>query len=406
MNVEEIKKDFAFFDAKKVGKKVTYLDNAATSQRPNYVLDKVVEFYKYSNANPHRGAHYLGWKATEIYENTREKIQKFIGAKSSKEIIYTRNATEGLNLVAYSYALNKLKKGDEILITILEHHANLVTWQMVAKKTGAKLVYAYLNDDYSLDYDDLKSKINEHTKIVSFTAASNVTGEITDVKKIIGWAHEKGAIAVVDACQYAPLKKIDVSDLDCDFLAFSGHKMYSPFGIGVLYGKYELLDEMTPFNLGGDMIEYVHEQETTFEKPPTRFEAGTQNAGGVVGLGAAIDYVNNIGLEEIYNHENELARYCYELIKDIDHIKVIYPKNSTTGSIVSFTFDDIHPHDVESILDMKSIAIRSGHHCAMPLHEYLNLTATCRASFAIYNTKEDVELLAKELKNVRKVMGL
>lgn len=406
MNLEKIRQDFPFLDGKKVGKDIIYLDSAATSQRPYQVLEAVDEFYKYSNANPHRGAHYLGWKATEAYENTREKIKNFINAKRSEEIVFTRNATESLNLVAYSYGLPNLSEGDEILITILEHHANLVPWQMVAKRTGAVLKYAYLKDDFTLDYDDLEKKVSEKTKILAFTASSNVTGEMIDVKRLVDLAHSVGAIAVVDACQLAPHKAIDVQELDCDFLAFSGHKLFSPFGIGVLYGKYKLLDEMIPFNLGGDMIEYVHEQESTFEKPPTKFEAGTQNVGGVVGLGAAIDYIENIGLEEIFEHEHELAEYAYDLIKDIENIKVFYPVNSKTGSVVSFTFDDIHPHDVATILDTKGIGVRSGHHCAMPLHEYLNVSSTCRASFSIFNTKEEVELFANELKNVRKVMGL
>lgn len=406
MDVEKIRKDFAFLDEKKLGRKVIYLDSAATSQRPNQVLEAVEEFYKYSNANPHRGAHYLGWKATEAYENTREKVKNFINANKVEEIVFTRNATESLNLVAYSYALKNLKEGDEILITILEHHANLVPWQMVAQRTGAILKYVYLKDDLGLDYEDLEGKISDKTKIVAFTASSNVTGEMTDVKRIIKAAKKVGATTVVDACQLAPHKAIDVKDMDCDFLAFSGHKLFSPFGIGVLYGKYELLDQMIPFNLGGDMIEYVHEQESTFAKPPTKFEAGTQNVGGVVGLGAAIDYVESIGIEEIFAHEHELARYAYELIKDIENLKVFYPVNSSTGSVISFTFDDIHPHDVATILDSKGIGVRSGHHCAMPLHEYLDISSTCRASFSIFNTKEEVELFAKELKNVRKVMGL
>lgn len=406
MDVEKIRQDFSFLDEKKVGKKVIYLDSAATSQKPNSVIEAVDDFYRYSNANPHRGAHYLGWKATEAYENTREKIGKYINANRPEEIVFTRNATESLNLLAYSYGLENLKKGDEILITILEHHANLVPWQMVAQRTGAVLKYAYLKDDLGLNYEDLESKINEKTKIVAFTASSNVTGEMIDVKRIIKAAKKVSAITIVDACQLAPHKAIDVRDMDCDFLAFSGHKLYSPLGIGVLYGKYELLDQMIPFNLGGDMIDYVHEQESTFAEVPTRFEAGTQNVGGVVGLGAAIDYIESIGIEEIFKHEHELARYAYDLIKDIDHIKVFYPINSDTGSVVSFTFDDIHPHDVATILDAKGIAIRSGHHCAMPLHEYLDVSSTCRASFSIFNTKEEVEFFAKELKNVRKVMGL
>ncbi len=406
MDIEKIRKDFPFLDEEKVGKKVIYLDSAATSQKPEEVIEAVDNYYRYSNANPHRGAHYLGWKATEAYENTREKVKNFINAKRSEEIVFTRNATESLNLVAYSYALENIKEGDEILITILEHHANLVPWQMVAKRKKATLKYAYLRDDLGLDYEDLESKITEKTKIVAFTASSNVTGEMTDVERIIRAAIKVGATTVVDACQLAPHKAVDVQAMDCDFLAFSGHKLFSPLGIGVLYGKYELLDQMIPFNLGGDMIEYVHEQESTFAKPPTRFEAGTQNVGGVVGLGAAIDYIEKIGIEEIFKHEHELARYAYDLIKDIDNIKVFYPVNSDAGSVVAFTFDDIHPHDVATILDAKGIAIRSGHHCAMPLHEYLNISSTCRASFSIFNTKEEVELFANELKNVRKVMGL
>ncbi|KWZ98813.1 cysteine desulfurase, SufS subfamily [Anaerococcus hydrogenalis] len=406
MDIEKIRKEFPFLDEKNTGKKVIYLDSAATSQNPISVINAQADYYKHSNANPHRGAHFLSWKATEAFENTREKVKDFINAEKSEEIIYTRNATESLNLVAYSYASENLKKGDEIVISILEHHANLVPWQRVCKETGAILKYVYLNDDYSLNYDELKEKITEKTKIVSITASSNVTGEMTDQKLITKLAHQVGAISIVDACQLAPHKKIDVKDLDCDFLAFSAHKMYGPMGIGILYGKYDLLEKLKPYNLGGDMIEYVYEQESTFAKPAQKFEAGTQDVGGVVGLSAAIDFMNEIGVENIYEHENKLARYAYDLIKDIDHIKVFFPEKRKTGSVVSFTFDDIHPHDVATILDMKGIAVRSGHHCAMPLHTYLDVSSTCRASFAIYNTREEVEYFAKELKNVRKVMGL
>ena len=406
MDIEKIRKEFPFLDEKNTGKKVIYLDSAATSQNPISVIYAQADYYKYSNANPHRGAHFLSWKATEAFESTREKVKDFINAEKSEEIIYTRNATESLNLLAYSYASENLKKGDEIVISILEHHANLVPWQRVCKETGAILKYVYLNDDYSLNYDELKEKITEKTKIVSITASSNVTGEMTDQKLITKLAHQVGAISIVDACQLAPHKKIDVKDLDCDFLAFSAHKMYGPMGIGILYGKYDLLEKLKPYNLGGDMIEYVYEQESTFAKPAQKFEAGTQDVGGVVGLSAAIDFMNEIGVENIYDHENKLARYAYDLIKDIDHIKVFFPEKRKTGSVVSFTFDDIHPHDVATILDMKGIAVRSGHHCAMPLHTYLDVSSTCRASFAIYNTKEEVEYFAKELKNVRKVMGL
>lgn len=406
IDVEKIRADFPYLDSEKVGKEVIYLDTGATSQKPACVIDAVDEYYRYSNANPHRGAHFLSWKATEAYEETRQVVKDFIGARKASEIVFTRSTTEALNLLAYSYGLNNLKKDDEILITILDHHANLVPWQMVAKKTGAKLVYAYLNDDYGLDYDDLKSKINEKTKIVSVTGASNVTGELIDSKLITKWAHEVGAISIVDGAQLIPHVKTDVKDIDCDFLAFSGHKMFSPMGIGVLYGKYELLDKLEPFNYGGDMIEYVYEQESTFQEPPIKFEAGTPNVGGVLGLKAAIEYVEKIGMDEIFAYEHELTSYAYDLIKDIPNIKIFYPTNGKAGSVLSFTFTDIHPHDIATILDSKGIAVRSGHHCAMPLHGYLGISATSRASFSIYNTKEEAETFARELKNVRKVMGL
>ena len=406
IDVEKIRADFPYLDSEKVGKEVIYLDTGATSQKPAYVIDAVDEYYRYSNANPHRGAHFLSWKATEAYEETREVVKDFIGARKSSEIVFTRSTTEALNLLAYSYGLNNLKEDDEILITILDHHANLVPWQMVAKKTGAKLVYAYLNEDYGLDYDDLKGKINEKTKIVSVTGASNVTGELIDSKLITKWAHEVGAISIVDGAQLIPHVKTDVKDIDCDFLAFSGHKMFSPMGIGVLYGKYELLDKLEPFNYGGDMIEYVYEQESTFQEPPIKFEAGTPNVGGVLGLKAAIEYVEKIGMDEIFAYEHELTSYAYDLIKDIPNIKIFYPTNGKAGSVISFTFTDIHPHDIATILDSKGIAVRSGHHCAMPLHGYLGISATTRASFSIYNTKEEAEIFARELKNVRKVMGL
>lgn len=406
MDVNKIRADFAYLDADKVGKEVIYLDSAATSQKPRQVLEAVDKYYMYENANPHRGAHFLSYQATLAFEGAREKVKDYIGANEVEEIIFTRGATEALNLIAYSYGMNNLNEGDEILITILEHHANLVPWQIVSKKTGAKLVYAYLKEDNTLDYDDLKSKINENTKIVAFTGASNVTGEIIDVKKITGWAHEVGAIAVVDGCQLIPHLKTDVADLDCDFMVFSGHKLLAPMGIGALYGKREILEEMEPFNYGGDMIEYVYEQDVTFNELPYKFEAGTQDAGGAVGLKAAIEYMEAIGIEEIYEYETSLASYAYELIKDIPHIQTFYPQSSKTGAALAFTFDDIHPHDIASILDMKGVAVRSGHHCAMPLHKYLGVSSTSRASFAIYNTHEEVEIFARELRNVRKVMGL
>lgn len=406
IDVKKIREDFPYLDKEKVGKEVIYLDTAATSQKPRQVIKAVDDYYSYQNANPHRGAHYLSFVATEVYEKSRDYIKDYLGAGAREEIIFTRNATEALNLIAYSYALDNVKAGDEILITILEHHANLVPWQILSKKTGAKLVYAYLNDDYSLDYEDLKSKINEKTKIVSFTGASNVNSEIIDIKKITSWAHEAGAIAIVDGAQLIPHVKIDLKDIDCDFLVFSGHKLLAPMGIGVLYGKKELLEKMQPFNTGGDMIEYVYEQDVTFADLPYKFEAGTQNVGGSLGLAEAIKYLENIGMDEIYKYESDLTNYAYNLIKDYPHIKIFYPENKKTGSVLSFTYDDIHPHDIASILDSKGVAVRSGHHCAMPLHKYLGVSSTARASFAFYNTKEEAEIFARELLNVRKVMGL
>lgn len=406
MDIQKIRNDFPYLDKDHLGRDVIYLDTAATSQKPIQVLEAVDNYYKYQNANPHRGAHYLSMVATNAYEDSRDYVKEYIGAAHREEIIFTRNATEALNIIAYSYAMKNLKEGDEILITILEHHANLVPWQRIRDLTGAKLVYAYLNDDYSLDYDDLKSKINENTKIVSFTGASNVNSEIIDVKKITGWAHEVGAISIVDGAQLIPHLKTDVADLDCDFLVFSGHKLLAPMGIGVLYGKKEILENMDPFLTGGDMIEYVYEQDVTFAELPYKFEAGTQDVGGAVGLAAAIKYMEDIGIDEIYNYESELTRYTYELIKDIPRIKTFYPENVKTGAVLSFTFDDIHPHDIASILDNAGVAVRSGHHCAMPLHKYLGVSSTTRASFAFYNTKEEAEIFANELLNVRKVMGL
>lgn len=413
LDIEKIRGDFPFLDEEKVGRKIIYLDSAATSQKPRQVIKAMDDYYSYGNANPHRGGHYLGRKATEAYESVREKVAKYIGAERPEEVIFTRSTTESLNLIAYSYALNNLKEGDEILITILEHHANLVTRQMVAKKTGAKLVYAYLDEGNCLDYEDLKAKINERTKIVAFTGAGNVTGEIIDAKKIISRAHQVGAIAVLDGAQLLPHTRVDVKDLDCDFLAFSGHKMFAEMGVGVLYGKYDLLDKMEPFNLGGDMIEYVHQQETTFAKPASRFEAGTQNVGAVVSLGAAIDYLEELGPENIFSYERDLTKYAYDQIKDLDHIRTFYPENGKASSVLAFVFDDLHPEDLATIIDSPSltpegvsVAIRTGHHCAMPLHEYFGIVSSARASFSIYNTEEEVDEFVKRLLEARKVMGL
>ena len=389
MNINEIRKDFPIFNENTV-----YLDSGATSQRPRQVIEKINEFYEKSNANPHRGSYKLSIEATEAYEGSRRKVAEFINAKYQEEIIFTKNATEALNLIAYSYGMDNIKKDDEIVISIMEHHSNLVPWQKVAKKNQANLKYMYINDNFELDKKEIQNKITKNTKIVGITHVSNVLGTINPVKDIIDIAHENGAIVILDASQSIPHIKIDVQELDADFVVFSGHKMLAPLGIGVLYGKRDILDKMSPFILGGDMIEYVYEQDTTFAPLPNKFEAGTQNVGGAVGLAAAIDYMNNIGYNNIEKAEKEVVGYAISKLKELDFIKLYCTKNIENHlSVLSFNIDGIHPHDVSTILDSVNVAIRSGNHCAQPLLRFLGIDATCRASFSFYNTKEDVDKL-------------
>ena len=394
MNVEEIKKDFPIFN----NRDVVYLDSGATTQKPQCVIDAVNKFYENSNANPHRGAYSLSIEATEVYENTRRKIAKFINAKSSEEIIFTKNASESLNLVAYSYGLDTLNENDEVVLSIMEHHSNLVPWQMVTKKTKSNLKYMYINDEFELSNDEIESKITDKTKIVAITHVSNVLGTINNVKEIIKYAHKKGAKVLLDASQSIPHMKVDVQDLDADFVIFSGHKMLAPLGIGVLYAKKEILNKMNPFLMGGDMIEYVYEQETTFAPLPNKFEAGTQNVGGVVGLGAAIDYIEKIGYDEIRKYEDEVVGYAIDELSKLDYLTLyITPNRKNHSSVISFNIKGVHPHDVASILDSENVCVRSGNHCAQPLMRFLEIDSTCRASFYFYNTKEDVNILVKAL---------
>ena len=395
MTPEEIKEDFPILNERKI----SYLDSAATTHKPIQVIDKIDEFYNKYNANPHRGAYSLSMEATVIYEETRDKIASFINAKRREEIIFSKNATESLNLIAYSYGTQNLKKDDEIVISIMEHHSNLVPWQKIAKVTGAKLKYMYIDDNFEISDEEIKSKITEKTKIVGITHISNVTGTVNDVEKIIKYAHEKGAITVVDASQSIPHMNIDVQKLDTDFLVFSGHKMLAPLGIGVLYGKKEILNNMSPFLMGGDMIEYVYEQETTFAPLPNKFEAGTQNVEGVIGLGAAIEYIENLGYENIRKIENEIMSYAIGELTKLDFIELYLTKNKENHcGVISFNIKGVHPHDVASILDTCGVCVRSGNHCAQPLMRYLGIDSTCRASFYIYNTKEDVDNLVNGLK--------
>ena len=394
MNIEEIKKDFPIFE----NKNIAYLDSGATTQKPRYVLDKINEYYEKSNANPHRGAYSLSVEATELYEGARAKIANFINAKYPEEIIFSKNASESLNLVAYSYGLDNLSEGDEVVLSITEHHSNLVPWQMVTKKTKSTFKYMYINKDFELSKEEIESKITDKTKIVAITQVSNVLGTINNVKEIIKYAHKKGAKVLVDASQSIPHMKVDVRDLDADFLAFSGHKMLAPLGIGVLYGKREILNKMNPFLMGGDMIEYVYEQNTTFAPLPNKFEAGTQNVEGVVGLSAAIDYIEKIGYEEIDKIEKEVVSYAIDELSKLDFLTIyMTPNRENHSSVISFNINGVHPHDVASILDSENVCVRSGNHCAQPLMRFLGIDSTCRASFYFYNTKEDVDRLVKAL---------
>ena len=395
MNQNEIIKDFPILQ----NKNIAYLDSGATTQKPVQVLNAVDEFYKNSNANPHRGAYSLSIEATELYENSRTKIAKFINAKHREEVIFTKNATESLNLIAYSYGLENVKKDDEIVLSIMEHHSNLVPWQKVAKSTGAKLNYMYINEDFEISDEEIENKITDKTKIIGITHVSNVLGTINNIEKIIKYAHKKGAIVVVDASQSIPHMKIDVQKLDCDFLVFSGHKMLAPLGIGVLYGKKEILNKMTPFLMGGDMIEYVYEQDTTFAPLPNKFEAGTQNVEGVVGLGAAIDYIENLGYDNIAKIEEDVVEYARQELEKLDFLTLYMTPNKVRHqAVISFNIKGVHPHDVASILDSNGVCVRSGNHCAQPLMRFLGIDSTCRASFYFYNTKEDVDKLVEAIK--------
>ncbi len=399
--------DFPILNEKMNGKRLAYLDNAATVQRPVPVLRAVDEFYRTENANPHRGLYELSVKATERYENARHTVKEFIGADKDCEVIFTRNASESLNLVAYSYGLNFLHEGDEIVLPVSEHHSNLVPWQMVAQAKGAKLVYLYPDKEGRLTDDEME-KITPKAKILALAHVSNVLGSVYPVRKIADKAHSVGAVVVVDCAQSIPHFKVNVKDLGADFMAFSGHKMMAPMGIGVLYGREELLNKMPPFLRGGEMIEYVHEQSATFAPLPQKFEAGTQNVGGAVGLEAAIHYLQKVGYDKIAETEQALLNYTLDGLAEVPHITVYGGTKNRRDrcGVISFNVDGVHPHDVASILDADGVAIRAGHHCAQPLMDYLGVNATCRASLYFYNTREDIDQFLSSLKRVRGWLGL
>ena len=405
---QEFRRDFPLLNQTMNGRPIVYLDNGATTQKPESMIQAMCGYYGGCNANPHRGAYALSIEATDIYENTRERVRRFINAPKTEEIIFTKNATEALNLVAYSYGRTKLGPGDEILLTIAEHHSNLVPWQEAAKATGAKLNYIYLEPDGNLSQKDIETKITPRTKVVAVTHVSNVLGLVNPVRNIADRAHNAGAVVVVDGAQSVAHMAVDVQALGADFFAFSGHKMLSPMGIGVLYGRRELLSAMPPFLTGGDMIEYVSEQETTFAELPAKFEAGTQNVGGAAGLTAAIDYLEKLGFDRIAAIEQELLDYALPQLKALPYVELYgcdTTQHNKTG-IITFNVKDVHPHDVSTILDAEGVAVRGGHHCAQPLMTYLGQNATCRASFYFYNTKDDVDRWIAALKKVREVMHL
>jgi len=393
------KQDFPILKRRINGKKLVYLDNSATTQKPKQVIKAIDNYYKKHNANIHRGIHKLSEEATIMYEDAKRKIANFISA-DFEELIFTSGTTESLNLLAYSLS-ESLSRGDEIVLTIMEHHSNLVPWQQIAKEKGAKIKFIGITKDGTLDLEAAKKLITNKTKLVSITHVSNVLGTINPIKDLAKLAHTKGAILVVDAAQSVPHMSIDVKDLDCDFLAFSSHKMLGPMGIGALYGKKELLKKMKPFMYGGDMIKEVTLNSTSWADLPWKFEAGTPNVAGAIGFAKAVEYINKIGLNKIQKQEKEVTDYAINQLRNIPELTIYGPK--TRAGLVSFNLDGIHPHDVSTILDRYGVAVRGGHHCAMPLMRELNIQGNVRASFYFYNTKKDVDILVKALKKVKEV---
>lgn len=398
LNTEKIKQDFPIFNQKINDETLVYLDNAATSQIPKFVEEKVRDFNEKERANVHRGVHALGLRATNQYESSRQKVANFIGANNAKEVIFTSGCTDSLNLVAASFGEQNIQAGDEILVSIMEHHSNLLPWQQLAKRKQAKLNFIEINSDGLLDIENLKSKISSKTKIVALTHVSNVLGTINPIKELTDLAHEKGAIVVVDGAQAVGHFPIDVAELNVDFYAFSGHKMFAPTGIGVLYGKKDLLDKMPPYRLGGEMIANVTREGATWAEVPYKFEAGTPNIAGAIGLGAAIDYLQSLDFELIQKHEQELTSYALEKLKNISGLTIYGPQKSNGRiGVISFNLKNIHPHDLATALDLDGIEVRAGHHCAQPLMASLDTESTVRASLSIYNTKDDIDKLVSSL---------
>ncbi|WAA09940.1 cysteine desulfurase [Fervidibacillus albus] len=398
MDISTIRNQFPILSQQINGHPLVYLDSAATAQKPKSVINTITEYYTGYNANVHRGVHTLGSRATDAYEMAREKVQQFINARSTEEIIFTRGTTTAINIVAHSYGRANVKEGDEIVLTQMEHHSNLIPWQQIAKSNGATLKYIPLQPDGTLSLEDVAQTVTERTKIVAITHISNVLGTINPIKQIARIVHEKGAVLVVDGAQSAPHLKIDVQNLDCDFFAFSGHKMCAPTGIGVLYGKKQWLEKMEPVEFGGEMIDFVGLYDSTWKELPWKFEGGTPIIAGAIGLHSAIEYLEEIGMENIEKHETMLVDYAMDRLMEIDGITIYGPKKGSQRSgVLSFNIEEVHPHDVATVLDTEGIAVRAGHHCAQPLMKWLNVTATARASFYLYNTKDEIDRLAEGL---------
>ena len=395
----DIRKDFPILDQEVNDHPLVYLDSAATSQKPRQVIEAIENYYRNDNSNVHRGVHTLGNRATEGYEGARETVRKFLNASSTEEIVFTRGTTTALNLVADSYGRANIGEGDEIIITYMEHHSNIIPWQQLAKATGAVLKYVDLEEDGTLSLEKVSDAMTDRTKIVSMMYVSNVLGTMNPIKEITEIAHAHNAVMVVDAAQAAPHLKLDVQDLDCDFLAFSGHKLCGPTGIGALYGKKDLLNAMEPVEFGGEMIDFVGLYDSTWKELPWKFEGGTPIIAGAIGMAAAIDYIESIGLDAIEAHEHELVAYAMEQMKQVEGLEIYGPKDSSKrAGIVTFNLDGVHPHDLATVLDMNGVAVRAGHHCCQPLMKWLDVSATARASFYLYNTKEDVDRLIEGLR--------
>ncbi|MEK7610835.1 MAG: cysteine desulfurase [Patescibacteria group bacterium] len=405
-NVNTVREDFPILKRIINGYPLVYLDNAATSQKPRSVIAAIVDYYENHNANVHRGVHTLSEEATKLYEESRSRVAEFINAKQPEEIVFTKNSTEAINLVAFSYGSVNLKKGEEILISEMEHHSNIVPWQLLAERTGATLKFLPFNQDGGLEILNLKNHVSNRTKIVALTHVSNFFGTINPIKDIVKIAHRTGAIVLVDASQSAPHLPLDVQDLDCDFMAFTGHKMLGPMGIGVLYGRKSLLEKMPPFLGGGDMIRTVTLAGSTWNDVPYKFEAGTPNVEGAVGLSAAVTYLQQFDNNEIQDYETELIGYALSRLKEIDSVTIYGPPaGQERAALVSFNLKGAHPHDVATLLDREGIAVRSGYHCTMPAHSRLNIPASVRASFYFYNTKEEIDRLIGALMKVKRVLG-